>query len=76
VAAPESVGARAYRRTVGAAAVEAYPVDTGQRRLDQVPVYCGTLGLFTAAGFTVVQDTTGARSGGCPRVIVRRHLET
>lgn len=65
-----------HARAHGAAAVEAYPVDTGQRRLDPLAVYCGTLSLFTAAGFTVVQDTTGAVSGGCPRVIVRRHLDS
>lgn len=58
-------------RTGGAAAVEAYPVDTGGRALDATAAYCGTLDLFTAAGFTVVRDDTGAVSGGCPRAVVR-----
>jgi len=58
-------------RAAGATAVEAYPVDTGGRALDAKAAYCGTLDLFAAAGFTVVRDTTGAVSGGCPRVIVR-----
>ena len=58
-------------RAAGAAAVEAHPVDTSGRTLDAGAAFCGTLDLFTAAGFTLVRDTTGAVSGGCPRVIVR-----
>jgi GNAT superfamily N-acetyltransferase len=60
--------------TSGAAAVEAYPVRTDGRRLQARDVYCGTLDLFAAAGFQVVREHTGAVSGGCPRVLVRRHL--
>jgi GNAT superfamily N-acetyltransferase len=62
--------ARQHRAT----ALEAYPVDASGRRLDPAAAYCGTLDLFTAAGFRVVRDHTGAVSGGCPRVIVRRDL--
>lgn len=58
-------------RAAGAAAVEAYPVQTRGRVLDVKAAFCGTLDLFTAAGFTVVRDATGAVSGGCPRVVVR-----
>lgn len=58
-------------RAAGAAAVEAYPVDTGGRTLDIRAAYCGTLDLFTAAGFTVVREDTGAVSGGCLRLVVR-----
>ena len=58
----------------GAAAVEACPVRTDGRRLQAGQVYCGTLDLFAAAGFQVVRQRTGAVSGGCPRVIVRRYL--
>jgi GNAT superfamily N-acetyltransferase len=58
-------------RAAGAAAVEAYPVATGGRTLDAGAAFCGTLDLFTAAGFTVVRGPTGAVSGGCPRVTVR-----
>jgi hypothetical protein len=34
----------------------------------------GTLDLFTAAGFQIVPKRTGAVSGGCPRVLVRRYV--
>ena len=63
-----------HARSCGAAAVEAYPVCTDGRRLSALEVYCGTLDLFTAAGFHVVRQRTGAVSGGCPRAIVRRDL--
>lgn len=59
-------------RADGAAAVEAYPVDPGGRTLTPLAAFCGTLDLFLDAGFTVVRDETGAVSGGCPRVVVRR----
>jgi GNAT superfamily N-acetyltransferase len=63
-----------HARQHRAAALEAYPVNTGGRRLDAAAAYCGTLDLFTAAGFRIVREHTGAVSGGCPRVIVRRDL--
>jgi GNAT superfamily N-acetyltransferase len=63
-----------HARGYGAAAVEAYPVRTDGRRLQAREVYCGTLDLFTAAAFQVVRQRTGAVSGGCPRVMVRRYL--
>jgi GNAT superfamily N-acetyltransferase len=63
-----------HAREYGAAAVEAYPVRTDGRRLQARDVYCGTLDLFTATGFQVVRHRTGAVSGGCPRVMVRRDL--
>lgn len=63
-----------HAREYGAAALEAYPVNTGGRRLDPLAAYCGTLDLFAAAGFRVVRERTGAISGGCPRVLVRRDL--
>ncbi|HZB51443.1 MAG TPA: GNAT family N-acetyltransferase [Mycobacteriales bacterium] len=58
-------------RAAGAAAVEAHPVDTSGRTLDAGAAFCGTLDLFTAAGFVVVRGPTGAVSGGCPRLTVR-----
>lgn len=61
-----------HARGHGAAAIEAYPVETGGRRLDALAAYCGNLDLFLAAGFRVVREHTGAVSGGCPRVMVRR----
>jgi GNAT superfamily N-acetyltransferase len=63
-----------HARENGAGALEAYPVDTGGRRLNALAVYCGTLDLFMATGFRVVREHTGAVSGGCPRAIVRRDL--
>jgi GNAT superfamily N-acetyltransferase len=63
-----------HARTYGAAAVEAYPVRTDGRRLQPRDVYCGTLDVFVAAGYQVVREHTGAVSGGCPRVVVRRYL--
>jgi GNAT superfamily N-acetyltransferase len=63
-----------HARERGAAAVEAYPVDTGGRRLSALAAFCGTLAQFRAAGFRVVREHTGAVSGGCPRVLVRRDL--
>ena len=58
-------------RAAGATAVEAHPVDTSGRTLHAGAAFCGTLDLFTAAGFTVVRGPTGAVSGGCPRLTVR-----
>jgi GNAT superfamily N-acetyltransferase len=63
-----------HAREYGAAAVEAYPVRTDGRRLQARDAYCGTLDLFAAADFEVVRERTGAVSGGCPRVMVRRYL--
>ena len=64
----------AHAQESGATAVEAYPVRTDGRRLKPIEAYCGTLDLFTEAGFQVVRQHTGAVSGGCPRVVVRRFL--
>jgi GNAT superfamily N-acetyltransferase len=63
-----------HARECGATAVEAYPVRTNGRRLKPTEAYCGTLDLFTEAGFQVVRQHTGAVSGGSPRMVVRRFL--
>ena len=55
----------------GATVVEGYPVDPAQRpKADPADLYHGTLGLFLAAGFTVVSGTVV--SGAVPgRAVVR-----
>jgi len=60
----------------GAAVVEGYPVDPAQRpKAGPADLYHGTLGLFLAAGFTVVTGgalTGGVVSGAVPgRAVVR-----
>lgn len=62
-----------HARVAGAPALEAYPADPGEARLPAGAAYCGTLALFEAAGFAKVADT-GSRTGGVPRVLVRREL--
>ena len=47
----------------GATVVEGYPVDPAQRpRAGPADLYHGTLGLFLAAGFTVVSDAVPGRA--------------
>jgi GNAT superfamily N-acetyltransferase len=47
----------------GATAVEGYPVDPGQRpKAGPADLYHGTLGLFRAAGFSVVSDAVPGRA--------------
>ena len=66
-------GAVAHAQTMGAAALEGYPVDPGTGRVDQISGYVGTTGLFEAHGFMRVSQTTGRR-GGKSRWLVRRDL--
>ncbi len=62
-----------HARKRGAAALEAYPIDPGNRRVPASAGYTGTLAMFRRAGFEVVAPTT-SRSGGVPRVVVRLDL--
>ena len=66
-------GAVAYARSLGAPAVEGYPVDNQGERVDLTMAYVGTRRVFEAAGFTKAADTD-AVSGGFPRVLMRRDL--
>lgn len=66
-------GAVAYARSQGAPAVEGYPVDNGDRKVDLTMAYVGTRGLFERAGFTKAADTDSV-SGGFPRVVMRLNL--
>jgi GNAT superfamily N-acetyltransferase len=64
-------GAVEYAASQGAPAVEGYPADSGDRRVDATMAYVGTRRLFESAGFTKAADTD-AVAGGFPRVLMRR----
>ncbi|MGY1731083.1 GNAT family N-acetyltransferase [Geodermatophilus sp. SYSU D01045] len=66
-------GAVEYAAANGAPAVEGYPADSGDERVDTTMAYVGTRRLFERAGFTKAADTD-AVAGGFPRVLVRRAL--
>lgn len=53
--------------------LEAYPVDTGGRRIQTTAAYVGTVSMFEAAGFRRVV-VTDARSDHLPRVLMRLEL--
>ena len=62
-----------YAREQGAPALEAYPVDTGGRRIQGTAAYVGTTAMFERAGFRRVLET-GARSDHLPRWLMRLDL--
>jgi len=66
-------GAVAHARAMGAPALEGYPVDPGDARVDQTSGYVGTVKLFESHGFVRICQTAGKR-GGKPRWLVRRDL--
>ncbi len=66
-------GAIDYARVSGAPALEAYPIDPGERRADTAFGYVGFVGMFEAAGFARVVETA-ARSDGRPRILMRHDL--
>ena len=66
-------GAVDHARLHDAEVVEGYPVETGGGSVDQISGYVGTVELFERAGFVQAAPTTG-RSGGQPRVVMRRML--
>lgn len=57
-------------REVGAPGVEAFPVDSGGRRIDTGFAFVGLASMFDAAGFRRVLETAG-HSAGLPRLLVR-----
>jgi GNAT superfamily N-acetyltransferase len=68
-------GAIAYAEANHAPAVEAYPAALPEgERIPASSAYTGTLGMFIDAGFRLVAET-GSRTGGAPRVMVRRDLD-
>jgi GNAT superfamily N-acetyltransferase len=62
-----------YAREQGAVSLEAYPVDTGGRRIQGTAAYVGTTGTFEVAGFRRVLETD-ARSDHLPRWLMRLDL--
>jgi GNAT superfamily N-acetyltransferase len=66
-------GAVEHAAAHGAPAVEGYPVDVGDDRVDLISGYVGSVALFERAGFVRAADTTGV-SGGRRRVVMRRTL--
>ena len=62
-----------YAREQGAPALEAYPVDTGSRRIHGTAAYVGTAGMFERAGFRRIVETD-ARSDHLPRWLMRLEL--
>ena len=68
-------GAIECARAHGAQALEAYPVDPGNRRIDVTFAYVGTLAMFEQEGFDRVFETS-ARSAGLPRWLMRLNLES
>ena len=71
VTTPLIEGAVSYAASRGAPAVEAYPVDPGERRMDLTMAFVGTRRMFEKAGFEVVGQT-GAMASKMPRLVMRR----
>lgn len=66
-------GAVAHAKRHGATAVEGYPAEVDEGRLDQITGYIGTTALFEAHGFTRAAETT-SHPNGRPRWVMRREL--
>ena len=66
-------GAVSFAKDQGAPAIEGYPVDNGEARVDLTMAYVGTRRLFEKAGFVKAADTESVLSG-FPRVLMRRDL--
>lgn len=66
------LGALEYAKSLGAPAVEAYPVDP-EGRMDLTMAYVGTRKMFEEAGFEVV-GVSDAVASRMPRLIMRKTL--
>ena len=66
------LGAVEYAKSLGAPAVEAYPVDP-EGRMDLTMAYVGTRKMFEEAGFEVV-GVSDAVASRMPRLIMRKML--
>lgn len=66
-------GAVAFARAQGAPAVEAYPLDNGDAKVDLTMAYAGIRKNFERAGFTHAADTTSVLAGH-PRILMRLDL--
>jgi len=54
-------GAVDHARGHGAAAVEAYPVDTAGERLPSADIFTATVAMFRKAGFTITAHPASGR---------------
>ena len=66
-------GAVEFARAKGAAAIEGYPLDNEEARIDTTMAYVGTRSLFEEAGFVKASDTDSVLNG-FPRVLMRLDL--
>ena len=66
-------GVIGYARASGAPALEAYPIDPGERRANATFGYVGCVRMFEAAGFRHVVETD-AHSDRKPRMLMRLDL--
>lgn len=66
-------GAIEMARKYKAPAIEGYPVDNGDAKVDLTMAYVGTRALFERAGFKKVSDTDSVLDG-FPRVLMRLDL--
>jgi GNAT superfamily N-acetyltransferase len=66
-------GAVEFAKKNGAPAIEGYPVDNGDSKVDLTMAYVGTRKLFEKAGFHKASDTTSVLDG-YPRVLMRLDL--
>lgn len=67
---PLLAGAVDFARSQGAPAVEGYPVDNRDKKVDLTMAYVGTRSLFEKAGFHKVAETSSVLDG-FPRVLMR-----
>jgi GNAT superfamily N-acetyltransferase len=66
-------GAVGFARDHGAPAVEAYPLDNGDAKVDLTMAYAGLRKNFERAGFTKAADTTSTLAGHA-RILMRLDL--
>ncbi|MCT7353581.1 GNAT family N-acetyltransferase [Streptomyces sp. 15-116A] len=66
-------GAVEFARGHGAPAIEAYPLDNGDAKVDLTMAYAGLRKNFERAGFSYAADTTSVLAGH-PRILMRLDL--
>ncbi|WP_408648193.1 GNAT family N-acetyltransferase [Streptomyces gossypiisoli] len=66
-------GAVEFARAHGAPAIEAYPLDNGDAKVDLTMAYAGLRRNFERAGFVHAADTTSVLAGH-PRILMRLDL--
>jgi len=66
-------GAVEFARDHDAPAIEAYPLDNGDAKVDLTMAYAGIRKNFERAGFTKAADTTSVLAGH-PRILMRLNL--